>query len=62
MIIQWHDLLLLLEHQLLHLATQKSHFSKDLEFHNDIPSFCTTPVSEADSTERTVVKHELNVC
>ena len=41
-IIQWHDLLLMLEGQPVHLPAPKSHFSKDLEFNNDTPIFCTT--------------------
>ena len=41
-IIQWHDLLLMLEGQPVHLPAPKSHFSKDLEFDNDTPIFCTT--------------------
>lgn len=41
-IIQWHDLLLMFEGQTVHLPAPKSHFSKDLEFNNDTPIFCTT--------------------
>ena len=40
-IIQWHDLLLMLEGQPVHLPAPKSHFSTYLEF-NDTPIFCTT--------------------
>ena len=40
-IIQWHDLLLMLEGQPVHLAPQ-SYFSKDIEFTRDTPIFCTT--------------------
>lgn len=41
-IIQWHDLLLMLEGQPVHLPAPKSHFCKDLEFNSDTPIFCTT--------------------
>lgn len=41
-IIQWHDLLLMLEGQLVHLPAPKSYFCKDLEFNADTPIFCTT--------------------
>ena len=41
-IIQWHDLLLMLEGQPVHLPAPKSYFSKDLEFTRDTPIFCTT--------------------
>lgn len=41
-IIAWHDLLLLLEGQLVHLPAPKSHFSKDMVLDKDTPTFCTT--------------------
>ena len=41
-IIPWHDLLLLLEGQTVHLPAPKSHFSKDIVFENDSPIFCTS--------------------
>ena len=41
-IIQWHDLILMLEGQPVHLPAPKSHFCKDLEFDADTPIFCTT--------------------
>ena len=41
-IIQWHDLLLMLDGQPMHLPAPKSHFSKDLEFTADTQIFCTT--------------------
>lgn len=41
-VIQWHDFLLMLEGQPVHLPAPKSHFSKDLEFVADTPIFCTT--------------------
>lgn len=41
-IIPWHDLLLMLEGQPVHLPAPKSHFAKDLEFNKDTPIFCTT--------------------
>ncbi|XP_068696550.1 uncharacterized protein [Montipora foliosa] len=40
-IIPWHDLLLLLEGQTVHLPAPKSHYSKDIEFKHDAPIFCT---------------------
>lgn len=40
-IIPWHDLLLLLEGQTVHLPAPKSHFSQDIEFVKDAPIFCT---------------------
>lgn len=41
-IIAWHDLLLLLEGQEVHLAAPKTHVSKDMEFSRDTPIFCTS--------------------
>ena len=41
-IIQWHDLLLMLEGQPVHLPAPKSYISKDLEFTRHTPIFCTT--------------------
>ena len=41
-IIHWHNLLLMLEGQPVHLPAPKSYFSKDLEFTRDTPIFCTT--------------------
>jgi len=40
-IIPWHDLLLLLEGQLVHLPAPKSHYNKDITLQSDIPIFCT---------------------
>lgn len=40
-IIPWHDLLLLLEGQLVHLPAPKSHFAQDLILEKDTPIFCT---------------------
>lgn len=40
-IIPWHDLLLLLEGQMVHLPAPKTHFSKDLIFSKDTPIFAT---------------------
>ena len=40
-IIAWHDLLLLLEGQTVHLPAPKSHFTKDITFDRDTPIFCT---------------------
>lgn len=41
-IIPWHDLLLMLEGQPVHLPAPKSYFCKDIEFNADTPIFCTT--------------------
>jgi len=41
-LISWHDLLLLLEGQIVHLSAPKTHYSKDIEFDGDTPIFCTT--------------------
>ena len=41
-IIPWHDLLLLLEGQKVHLPAPKTHFSEDIEFTRDTPIFCTS--------------------
>ena len=41
-IIPWHDLLLLLEGQKVHLPAPKTHFCKDIEFTSDTPIFCTS--------------------
>ena len=41
-IIPWHDLLLLLEGQKVHLPAPKSHFCQDIEFASDTPIFCTS--------------------
>ena len=41
-IIQWHDLLLMVEGQPVHLPAPKCYFCKDLEFVADTPIFCTT--------------------
>ena len=41
-IISWHDLLLMLEGQLVHLPAPKSHYSKDLVFDRDTPVFATS--------------------
>ena len=40
-IIQWHDFLLLLEGQLVHLPVPKSHYAKDIAFDKDTPIFAT---------------------
>lgn len=40
-IIPWHDLLLLLEGQLVHLPAPKTHYAKDICFANDTPIFAT---------------------
>ena len=41
-IIQWHDLLLLLEGESVHLPAPKSHYAKDILLNNDTPIFCTS--------------------
>lgn len=40
-IIPWHDLLLLLEGQLVHLPAPKTHYMRDVCFSRDTPIFCT---------------------
>jgi len=40
-IIPWHDLLLLLEGQLVHFPAPKCHFAKDISLESDTPIFCT---------------------
>ena len=40
-IIPWHDLLLLLEGQEVHLPAPKTHFKQDISFKGDTPIFCT---------------------
>lgn len=41
-IIAWHDFLLMLEGQLVHLPAPKSHFAKDTVFDSDTPIFATS--------------------
>ena len=41
-IIAWHDLLLMLEGQLVHLPAPKSHYAKDIVFDKDTPIFSTS--------------------
>lgn len=40
-VIQWHDSLLMLEGQLVHLPAPKSHYAKDIVFEKDTPIFAT---------------------
>ena len=40
-IIPWHDFLLLLEGQEVHLPAPKTHFKQDISFKGDTPIFCT---------------------
>ena len=40
-IIQWHDFLLMLEGQMVHLPAPKTHYAKDIVFDKDTPIFCT---------------------
>ena len=39
--ISWHDLLLLLEGQTVHLPAPKSHYTEDIVFERDVPIFYT---------------------
>ena len=41
-VLPWHDMLLLLEGQTVHLPAPKSHFAKDILFSADTPIFCTS--------------------
>jgi len=41
-LIPWHDLLLLLEGELVHLPAPKTHFSQDIQLVKDTPVFCTS--------------------
>lgn len=41
-VIAWNDFLLMLEGQLVHLPSPKSHFCKDIIFDKDTPIFCTS--------------------
>ena len=38
---QWHDFLLMLKGQVLHLPAPKTHYAKDIVFEKDMPIFCT---------------------
>ena len=40
-VIQWHDFLLLLEGQLVHLPAPKTHYARDIVFDKDTPIFAT---------------------
>ena len=40
-VIQWHDFLLLLEGQLVHLPAPKTHYTRDIVFNKDTPIFTT---------------------
>lgn len=41
-LIPWHDLLLMLEGEIVHLPAPKTHFSQDIELTKDTPIFCTS--------------------
>lgn len=41
-VIQWHDFLLMLEGQMVHLPAPKTHYAKDIVFDKDTPIFCTS--------------------
>ena len=41
-LIPWHDLLLLLEGDVVHFPAPKTHFAKDIAFDMDTPIFCTS--------------------
>lgn len=43
-VITWHDFLLMLEGQLVHLPAPKTHYSQDILFDKDTPIFCTSKV------------------
>ena len=40
-VIPWHDLLLMLEGQIVHLPAPKTHYAKDIVFDEDTPIFCS---------------------
>ena len=40
-VIQWHDFLLMLEGQMVHLPAPKTHYAKDIVFERDTLIFCT---------------------
>lgn len=42
--ISWHDFLLMLEGQLVHLPAPKTHYAQDIVFDKDTPIFCTSKV------------------
>ena len=41
-LIPWHDLLLMLEGEVVHLPAPKTHFTRDIELVKDTPIFCTS--------------------
>ena len=41
-VIQWHDFLLMLEGQMVHLPAPKTHYAKDIVFDKDTSIFCTS--------------------
>ena len=41
-LIPWHDLLLMLEGQVVHLPAPKTHFARDISFTGDTPIFATS--------------------
>ena len=41
-LIPWHDLLLVLEGEVVHLPAPKTRFTQDIEFEKDTPIFCTS--------------------
>ena len=41
-IIPWHDFLLMLEGQMVHLPTPKTHYAEDIVFGKDTPIFCAS--------------------
>ena len=62
-IIPWHNLLLLLEGQTVHLPAPKSHYAEDIVFERDVPIFCTgkdelvyIPGGVADSRETEIMQ------
>ena len=41
-LLQWHDLLLLLEGEIVNFPAPKTHFIQDIQLTKDNPIFCTT--------------------
>ena len=41
-LLPWHDLLLLLEGEIVHFPAPKTHFMQDIKLTKDTPIFCTT--------------------
>lgn len=41
-LIQWHDFLLMLKAEMVHLPVPKTHYARDVVFDRDTPIFCTS--------------------